>query len=132
MNQYAVAIADPTSPANSLAVGDVIDLDDSVDDGMMEVNSAIAIEKEIAADTIGTLFASTQIHFLAFVEPCTLELIKLLSHYYEGIRKSAIDSLLEIVRTFYDISDHEDWVPGSDIVSKADFGSYNGLLMVIW
>jgi hypothetical protein len=132
MNRYAVTVADTTSPANGLAVGDVIDLDDSVDDGMMEVNSAIAIEKEIAADTIGTLFASTQIHFLAFVEPCTLELINLISHYYEGIRKSAIDSLLEIVRTFYDISDHEDWVPGSNVVSEADIGYYNGLLMVIW
>lgn len=127
-----MVIADATSPANGLSVGDVIDLDESVDDGMMEVNSAIAIEKEIAADTMGTLFASTQIHFLAFVEPCTLELIKLLSHYYEGIRKSAIDSLLEIVRTFYDISDHEDWVPGSNVVSEADLGSYNCLLMVIW
>ena len=130
MNQYAVAIADAS--ANGFAVGDVIDIDESVDEGMMEVNSAIAIEKEIAADTIGTLFASTQIHFLPFVEPCTLELIQLLSHYYEGIRKSAIDSLLEIVRTFYDISDHEDWVPGSNVVSEVDLGSYNVLLMVIW
>jgi hypothetical protein len=130
VNQYAVAIADAS--ANGLAVGDVIDIDESVDEGMMEVNSAIAIEKEIAADTIGTLFASTQIHFLPFVEPCTLELIQLLSHYYEGIRKSAIDSLLEIVRTFYDISDHEDWVPGSNVVSEVDLGSYNVLLMVIW
>ena len=128
MNQYAVAITDATSPENGFAVGDVIDLDDSI----MDVNSAIAIEKEIAADTIGTLFASTQIHFLAFVEPCTLEVIKLLSHYYEGIRKSAIDSLLEIVRTFYEISDHEDWVPGSEVVSRADLGSYIRLLMVIW
>lgn len=112
---------------NGLAVGDVIDVDEV--DGL-EVNSAIVIEKEIAADAIGTLFASTQIHFLAFVEPCTLQLIQLLSHYYEGIRKSAIDSLLEIVRTFYDISDHENWVPGANVVSEADFGSYNALLMV--
>ena len=103
---------------NDFAVGDVMDLNEAVDvDGLLDVNSAIAIEKEIAADTIGTLFASTQIHFLAFVEPCTLQLIDLLSHYYEGIRKSAIDSLLEIVRTFYDITDHEPWVPGSNVVS---------------
>ena len=114
---------------NGLAVGDVIDVDEV--DGL-EVNSAIVIEKEIAADAIGTLFASTQIHFLAFVEPCTLQLIQLLSHYYEGIRKSAIDSLLEIVRTFYEISDHEDWVPGSNVVSEADLESYNSLLMVVW
>jgi importin-4 len=131
MNQYAVTIADPTS-ANDFAVGDVIDLDESVTDGILDVNSGIAVEKEIAADVMGDLFASTQIHFLPFVEPCTLELINLLSHYYEGIRKSAISSLLAIIRTFYDISEHEEWVPGSNVVSEADFGSYNGLLMVIW
>ena len=126
-----MAVADPTSP-NGFSVGDVIDLDESVDDGILDVNSGIAVEKEVAADVIGDLFASTQIHFLPFVEPCTLELIKLLSHYYEGIRKSAISSLLEIVRTFYEISDHEDWVPGSNVVSEANLGSYNGLFMVIW
>lgn len=82
----------------------------------MDVNSAIAVEKEIAADTIGTLFAATQAHFLPFVEQCTLELVALLPHYYEGIRKSATDSLLEIVRTFYELSNHEEWVPGSGSV----------------
>lgn len=126
-----MAVADPTSP-NGFSVGDVIDLDESVDDGILDVNSGIAVEKEVAADVIGDLFASTQIHFLPFVEPCTLELIKLLPHYYEGIRKSAINSILGIVRTFYDISDHEDWVPGSNVVSEADLGSYNCLLMVVW
>lgn len=123
-----MTITDPTS-GNGFAVGDVIDLDESVD---LDVNSGIAVEKEVAADIMGDLFASTQIHFLPFVEPCTLELIKLLPHYYEGIRKSAINSLLEIVRTFYEISDHEDWVPGSNVVSEADLGSYNSLLMVVW
>ena len=126
-----MAVADPTSP-NGFSVGDVIDLDESVDDGILDVNSGIAVEKEVAADVIGDLFASTRIHFLPFVEPCTLELIKLLPHYYEGIRKSAINSILGIVRTFYDISDHEDWVPGSNVVSEADLGSYNCLLMVVW
>lgn len=82
----------------------------------MEVNSALAVEKEIAADTIGTLFAATQSHFLPFVEPCVLELVALLPHYYEGIRKSATDSLLEIVRTFYDLSDHTEWVSGANAV----------------
>ena len=41
----------------------------------MGVNSAIAVEKEIAADTIGSPFAVTQMHFLPFVKTCTLELI---------------------------------------------------------
>ena len=115
-NQYTVAGAEATSE-NGLPL---VAIDDVDVDGLLEVNTAIAIEKEIAADTIGTLFAHTQIHFLAYVEPCTLQLIDLLSHYYEGIRKSAIDSLLEIVRTLYDISDHKPWTPGVNDVGEDD------------
>jgi len=122
----ATAFASGSSPANAITVPDEtdvngnpsIEIEDLDLDKMMDVNSAIAVEKEIAADTIGTLFAATQLQFLPFVEPCTLELIALLPHYYEGIRKSATDSLLEIVRTFYDLSEHEDWVPGFNTVSS--------------
>ncbi|KAF5362127.1 hypothetical protein D9756_002481 [Leucocoprinus leucothites] len=90
----------------------VVELEDIDIEKMMDVNSAIAVEKEIAADTIGTLFAATQNHFLPYVEGCTVELVALLTHYYEGIRKSTTDSLLEIVRTFYDLSSPPEWVPG--------------------
>ena len=120
----ASAFASGSSPANAITVGEEIDvngnpsidLEDIDVEKMMDVNSAIAVEKEIAADTIGSLFAATQMHFLPFVESCTLELISLLPHYYEGIRKSATDSLLEIVRTFYDLSEHEEWVAGANSV----------------
>ncbi|THU97754.1 ARM repeat-containing protein [Dendrothele bispora CBS 962.96] len=93
----------------------VAELEDIDLDKLMDVNSAIAVEKEIAADTIGTLFSATQGHFLPYVESCALELVSLLLHYYEGIRKSALDSLLEIVRTFYDLSDHQEWQPGANV-----------------
>lgn len=113
-----------TSPQNAIAVSDdaengmtSMELEDLDLDKLMDVNSAIAVEKEIAADTIGTLFTATQSHFFPYVEPCTLELVQLLPHYYEGIRKSAMDSLLEIVRTFYDLSDHTEWQPGAMVVS---------------
>ncbi|KAK0189123.1 armadillo-type protein [Armillaria mellea] len=116
----AVAAFDSgSSPSNAIAISDDdghgadgVELDDLDLNKMMDVNSAIAVEKEIAADTIGTLFASTKHHFFPYIEPCSLELTELLNHYYEGIRKSAMDSLLEIARTFYDLSDHQDWVPG--------------------
>ncbi|KAJ3515059.1 hypothetical protein NLJ89_g1996 [Agrocybe chaxingu] len=114
----ATAFSSGSSPSNAIALSDDndanIDIEDIDLDKALDVNSAIAVEKEIAADTIGTLFAATQIHFLPFVESCTLELIALLPHYYEGIRKSATDSLLEIVRTFYDLGDHEAWIPGAN------------------
>lgn len=88
---------------------------------MLEVNSAIAVEKEIAADTIGTLFAATRNHFFPYVEPCALELVNLLMHYYEGIRKSATESLLEMVRTFYELSGAPDWTPGATVVSRDSY-----------
>ncbi|KAF9462876.1 armadillo-type protein [Collybia nuda] len=116
------AFASGSSPSNAIAVADESEANDSVEledvdlDKMLDVNSAIAVEKEIAADTIGTLFSATQGHFFPYVEQCALELVALLPHYYEGIRKSATDSLLEVVRTFYDLSDHQEWQAG-DIVT---------------
>ena len=81
-------------------------------DKLLDVNSTICIEKEIAADTIGTIFAATKNHFLPYVEQATIELVDLLAHYYEGIRKSATESLLQIVRTFYKLSDPQEWEQG--------------------
>ena len=79
---------------------------------MLDVNSAIAVEKDVAADTMGTLFAATGENFLPYVEQCTLELIELTKHYCEGIRKSSGDSLLEIIRTFYELPEPAEWQPG--------------------
>lgn len=87
-------------------------------DKLLDVNSTICIEKEIAADTMGTLFSATRRHFLPYVEQCTIELVGLLPHYYDGIRKSSVESLLEIVRTLYDLSDPQDWAPGANAVSR--------------
>ncbi|KAG5652615.1 hypothetical protein H0H81_004344 [Sphagnurus paluster] len=116
------AFASGSSPSNAITVVDdseagntSIELEDIDLDKMMDVNSAIAVEKEIAADTIGTLFAACKAHFFPYVEQCALELVALLPHYYEGIRKSATDSLLEIVRTFYDLSDPQEWTPGAAV-----------------
>jgi hypothetical protein len=87
-------------------------------DKMLEVNSVICIEKEIAADTIGGLFESTGPHFLPYVEDCTVELVGQLTHYYDGIRKSSLESLLEIVRTMYELSNPPEWQPGLENVSN--------------
>ncbi|KLO13870.1 ARM repeat-containing protein [Schizopora paradoxa] len=111
--------AGPSTPAKKApgatdteADVDVEDLDGEEGDAVLEVNSAIAVEKEIAADTVGTLFAATGVHFLPYVEQCVLELIQLLDHYYEGIRKSSVESILEIVRTFNSLGEPVEWAPG--------------------
>lgn len=126
-SEAAQAFATGSSPSNAISISDekdvngnpIVSIDGEEDvDKLLDINSAIAVEKEIAADTIGTIFACTRSHFLPYVEQATLELIPLLQHYYEGIRKSAIDSLLETVRVFYELSDHEQWQPGKDVVRE--------------
>jgi len=99
--------------------GGDIDIADIDPQTTLSVNSAIAIEKEIAADTIGTIFACTRSHFLPFLEECTLELGETLNHYYEGIRKSGISSLFEFIKTFYELSESPTWEAGATIVRKA-------------
>ena len=49
-----------------------------------------------------------------------MELIAQLPHYYDGIRKSATDSLLEIVRSFYDLSGGGEWTAGVANVDYVD------------
>ena len=115
----AEAFASGSSPANAISVEDGAEEVEIDMEKVLEVNSAVAVEKEIAADTLGTLFAATREHFLPFVEQTVLELIALLPHYYEGIRKSATDSLLKIVRTFYDLSGQSEWQPGAGRVRES-------------
>ncbi|KAF8631861.1 hypothetical protein AX15_002131 [Amanita polypyramis BW_CC] len=112
MSEAATAFSSGSSPADA-DEGDMNGDLDFEDADLLGVNNAIVVEKEIAADTLGTLFSATQNHFLPYVEISVLKLVPLLSHFYGGIRKSATDSLLEIVGTFYDLSDHQAWEPGT-------------------
>ena len=95
------------SAANAIKLVDGAGHDDVDTSKLMEVNSAVVVEKEIA----------TGRHFLPFVEQCALELVGLLPHYYVGIRKSAMESLLGVVWCFYRMSEPADWVPGTAVVS---------------
>ncbi|TIB97245.1 ARM repeat-containing protein [Wallemia mellicola] len=79
---------------------------------MLSVNSAMAIEKEVAADAIGEIFINTKSNFLPFVEESVGKLVEQLEHYYEGIRKSAISSLFAFMSAFYDISSPAPWQAG--------------------
>lgn len=88
------------------------EMDDIDTEAMLKVNSAIAIEKEIAADVIGNIFASTKEHFLPYIEETALVLQGLISHYYEGIRKSAIQSIFIFIVTLNELSNPPPWVAG--------------------
>jgi hypothetical protein len=124
LSEAAAAFATGSSRSSAIVVGATdesleVDIEDLDADKMLDINSAVAVEKEIAADTMGTLFAATRNHFLPYVEECVLTLVDLLGHYYEGIRKSATDSLLEFVRTFYELSNPTEWIAGRVVVRIA-------------
>ena len=113
------AFASGSSPANAITISDdgELEVEDIDLDKLLDVNSVICVEKEIAADAMGTLFSATGNDFLPYVEECTLELVGQLSHYYDGIRKSSLESLLEIVRTMYELSNPKEWEAGISVVS---------------
>ncbi|KAI9354912.1 armadillo-type protein [Pilaira anomala] len=89
-------------------------IDDDLDDDFenFNFNSAIADEKEFAVDALGELFANTKTHFLPYVDTSLIELQKLTSHIFDGVRKSATQSLFTFLKTLYVMSNPAPWTPG--------------------
>ncbi|KAG0067192.1 hypothetical protein BGZ89_006368 [Linnemannia elongata] len=74
--------------------------------------SAIADEKEVAADTIGELFQYTGSAFLPYVESTVKELLELSTHLADGVRKASCRSLFNFLRAFYKLSNSQEWKAG--------------------
>ncbi|KAK9388585.1 armadillo-type protein [Lipomyces mesembrius] len=91
---------------------DIVDADEEDIWQNITVNSGLAMEKEIAADTIGDLVAGTKEAFLPYLEETSNALVDLTTHFYEGIRKAAIGSLWRAVGTVYEVSSPQKWQPG--------------------
>ncbi|CEH17574.1 arm repeat-containing protein [Ceraceosorus bombacis] len=88
-----------------------IDLDD-LNDAFANVNSAIAVEKEVAADSIGEIFTHTKHAFLPYLQESVEQLGHLLEHFYQGIRKSAVAALFACINTLNEMSNPSTWQPG--------------------
>ncbi|KAJ1728257.1 hypothetical protein LPJ61_004131, partial [Coemansia biformis] len=95
-----------------MADDDDDDYDDDDDEAPLGINTGVADEKEVAADAIGQLFASTAAAFLPYVEEVTKELITLLEHYSDTARKAATVALFTFIRTFGKIGCLEPWKAG--------------------
>ncbi|WVQ81301.1 hypothetical protein IAT38_003424 [Cryptococcus sp. DSM 104549] len=118
-NPAALAEAFATAAGGSKSTAGLDDDDDeefdlaNMDNMFSNVNSAVAIEKEVAADTIGELFAATKEAFMPYVEETLKVLTELMDHYYEGIRKSAAGALFQYIKTMYELSKPAEWQPGA-------------------
>lgn len=80
---------------------------------LVNVSTAVAIEKEVAADSLGELFQHSGAAFLPYLEKATEETINLTSHFYQGIRKSAIATLFTFISTLHDMSEGPKWTPSA-------------------
>ncbi|OMH82724.1 putative importin subunit beta-4 [Zancudomyces culisetae] len=101
----------------TLGESDGVDLisdeaEDEDENSDFNVSTAAAEEKEIAADCVAELFASTRAKFLPYVSSIVPELLKLLVHYSDTTRKSAVSSLFVFITTFNSMGTKEPWVSG--------------------
>jgi len=79
---------------------------------LFTASSAIAEEKEFAADCLQEIFAATKHSYMPYLEQSIEVLKTLLDHDFEGVRKSACNSLISVISTCYDMSNPEKWQPG--------------------
>lgn len=104
---------------NELIFGDETAFDDMEDEEALEkanqlftTSSAIAEEKEFAADCLHEIFAATKQSYMPYFEQSITTLKTLLKHDFEGVRKSACISLISIISTCYNMTNPEKWQPG--------------------
>ncbi|KAI5478132.1 hypothetical protein MNV49_005396 [Pseudohyphozyma bogoriensis] len=96
---------------------DYEDLDEDInsEDGedLFSASTAIAIEKECAADAISEIFAHTKTAFLPYIEPVVRAILPGLKHsWHDGIRKSSVSALLGFISTFHEMSETAKWKKG--------------------
>ncbi|KAI8325113.1 ARM repeat-containing protein [Martensiomyces pterosporus] len=125
MDESAAFGLDDDSNAN----GDVDD--DEEEDAGFNVSTAIADEKEIAADAAGELFASTTTGFLPYVQDTAKELIELLEHYSDTTRKSALVALFTYIRTFNKMANPEQWKAGVPLRVPVDENTDSMIKLVL-
>ncbi|KAK4049598.1 hypothetical protein OIV83_004096 [Microbotryomycetes sp. JL201] len=98
--------------------GDFEDLDEEIDsdeeEALFSASTAIAIEKECAADAIAEMFSNTRAPFVPYVEKSVEALLPgLTHHWHDGIRKSSVAALLGFVTTIHSMSDLPKWRKGA-------------------
>ncbi|PSN75626.1 ARM repeat-containing protein [Corynespora cassiicola Philippines] len=101
---------DDDSDLNEAAMDD--DEDDWDDIGGV---TAVAMEKEIAAEVYGDIITHTRREFLPFLEQTVQKLLELIEHHYEGIRKAAIGTLWRTYACLVGLSEGDGqakWKPG--------------------
>lgn len=109
-----------------------MDADDDWDD--LTGVSAIAMEKEIAAEVLGDIIAHTKGAFLPYLQSTIEKLLELVDHVYEGIRKAALGTLWRTYATLFQMAENDGmakWQPGlpPQVDPPADLKKLGNLVM---
>ncbi|KAL6154224.1 hypothetical protein ACJBU6_07502 [Exserohilum turcicum] len=104
--------ADDGSDLNEAAM----DYDEDEDDwDDLEGVSAIAMEKEIAAEVYGDIITHTRREYIPYMEATVTKLLELVDHSYEGIRKAALGTLWRTYACLFGMAEGDGmakWKPG--------------------
>jgi hypothetical protein len=81
----------------------------------LEGVTAVAMEKEIAAEVFGDIITHTRREYLPYLEQTVTKLLELVDHSYEGIRKAALGTLWRTFACLFGMAEGEGmgkWSPG--------------------
>lgn len=98
---------------------DFSDLNDAMVDDEdwddLEGVTAVAMEKEIAAEVYGDIITHTRREYIPYLEQTVTKLLELVDHSYEGIRKAALGTLWRTFACLFGMAEGDGmakWAPG--------------------
>jgi hypothetical protein len=109
--RVAAATDDDDSDLNEAAM----DADDDEEWDDLAGVSAVAMEKEIAAEVFGDIITHTRNQYMPYLEATVTKLLELVNHDYEGIRKAAIGTLWRTFACLFGMAGDggmQKWTPG--------------------
>lgn len=110
--KVAAATDDDDSDLNEAAMEEDDDEEDWDD---LEGVSAVALEKEIAAEVFGDIITHTRREYIPYLEATVTKLLELVDHSYEGVRKAAIGTLWRTFACLFGMAEGDGmgkWKPG--------------------
>jgi hypothetical protein len=99
-----------------------IDEEDSWDD--LTTVTPLSLEKEVAVEVLGDIVSHAKKAYLPYFEKTIEQILPLVEHPYEGVRKSTIGTLHRSYATLWQICEEtgqiERWQPGIQLVEPPD------------
>lgn len=109
------AASDEPADFDDMEDGDGDDWDD------LTTVTAVALEKEIAAEVLGDVLSHTRKNFVPYFEKTIETIMPLVEHPYEGVRKAGISTLWRAYACLWALmEDHtgQKWTPGLPLQSQ--------------